>query len=67
MPKCKVEELAVECIYLEKELLEKSKMLSQVRCYESKNKIVADIERLLAILLSNKSAIEKITHLRSDL
>lgn len=63
MPKCKVEELAVECIYLEKELFEKHKILSQARCYESKKKIVSDIARLHAILISNKSAIEEITHL----
>ena len=44
MPKCKVEELAVECIYLEKELVEKHTILSQARCYESKRNIVLDID-----------------------
>ncbi|MAI39135.1 MAG: hypothetical protein CL599_16545 [Alteromonas sp.] len=66
MPKCKVEELAVECIYLEKELVEKHTILSQARCYESKRNIVLDIDRLLAILISNKSAIEELTHLSTD-
>lgn len=66
MPKCKVEELAVECIYLERVLLEKNKVLSQASCYESKKKIVSDIDRLLAILASNKSTIEENTHLSID-